>query len=83
MAVRYHAIAKTGTYTAKDGTEKTSWTRCGIVVDTKNGGLALKIEQLPVPFDGWLNFALPKDDAKPTAETTPANNDVDNDEIPF
>ena len=27
MAVRYHAIAKTGTYTAKDGTEKTSWTR--------------------------------------------------------
>ena len=81
MAVRYHAIAKTGTYTAKDGTEKTSWTRCGIVVDTKNGGLALKIEQLPVPFDGWLNFALPKDETQPAQTTAPQSSESD--DIPF
>lgn len=59
MAVRYDAIAKNGTYT-KDGVEKNKWVKVGVVVDTKNGGLALKIEQLPVPFDGWLQLAEPK-----------------------
>jgi hypothetical protein len=83
MAVRYHAIAKTGTYTAKDGTEKTSWTRCGIVVDTKNGGLALKIEQLPVPFDGWLNFALPKDETQPSSQAPAPQAGNESDEVPF
>ena len=83
MAVKYHAIAKAGTYIGKDGTEKVNWTRCGIVVDTKNGGLALKIEQLPIQFDGWLNFAVPKDDAQSTSQPQIQSTEPQSDDIPF
>jgi len=35
----------------------------GVVMDTKNGGMALKIEQVPVGWDGWayLNEPRPRD----------------------
>lgn len=89
MAIRYDAIAKNGTYT-KDGVEKNKWVKVGVVVDTKNGGLALKIEQLPVPFDGWLQLAEPKkkDDQQSmvTSEGVAGSSTMDdssNDDIPF
>jgi hypothetical protein len=84
MAIRYDAIAKNGTYT-KDGVEKNKWVKVGVVVDTKNGGLALKIEQLPVPFDGWLQLAEPKaKEQAPSQENTqaPSQSSMD-DDIPF
>lgn len=82
MAIRYDAIAKNGTYT-KDGVEKNKWVKVGVVVDTKNGGLALKIEQLPVPFDGWLQLAEPK--AKESVQESPAPqvSESNPDDIPF
>lgn len=84
MAIRYDAIAKNGTYT-KDGVEKNKWVKVGVVVDTKNGGLALKIEQLPVPFDGWLQLAEPKaKEQAPAQEYTQATSQSEsNDDIPF
>jgi len=84
MGIRYDAIAKNGTYT-KDGVEKNKWVKVGVVVDTKNGGLALKIEQLPVPFDGWLQLAEPKaKEQAPSQENTqtPSQSSMD-DDIPF
>lgn len=84
MAIRYDAIAKNGTYT-KDGVEKNKWVKVGVVVDTKNGGLALKIEQLPVPFDGWLQLAEPKAKEQSTQqETTQSQSQPQiDDDIPF
>jgi hypothetical protein len=83
MAIRYDAIAKNGTYT-KDGVEKNKWVKVGVVVDTKNGGLALKIEQLPVPFDGWLQLAEPKaKEQAPSQEYAQAPSQSPNDDIPF
>jgi hypothetical protein len=83
MAIRYDAIAKNGTYT-KDGVEKNKWVKVGVVVDTKNGGLALKIEQLPVPFDGWLQLAEPKaKEQAPTQEYAQAPSQSPSDDIPF
>jgi hypothetical protein len=84
MAIRYDAIAKNGTYT-KDGVEKNKWVKVGVVVDTKNGGLALKIEQLPVPFDGWLQLAEPKaKEQAPSQEYTQApSQQTISDDIPF
>lgn len=81
MAIRYDAIAKNGTYT-KDGVEKNKWVKVGVVVDTKNGGLALKIEQLPVPFDGWLQLAEPKAKEQAPQQETTQDNTQDPD-IPF
>jgi hypothetical protein len=83
MGIRYDAIAKNGTYT-KDGVEKNKWVKVGVVVDTKNGGLALKIEQLPVPFDGWLQLAEPKaKEQAPTQEYAQSQSQSPNDDIPF
>jgi hypothetical protein len=84
MGIRYDAIAKNGTYT-KDGVEKNKWVKVGVVVDTKNGGLALKIEQLPVPFDGWLQLAEPKaKEQAPSQEYAQApSQQTISDDIPF
>ena len=59
MAVRYDVICKNGNYT-KDGVEKTKWMKVGVCMDTKQGSLAVKLESLPVNFDGWLSLAEPK-----------------------
>lgn len=82
MAIRYDAIAKNGTYT-KDGVEKNKWVKVGVVVDTKNGGLALKIEQLPVPFDGWLQLAEPKAKESAPQQEAPQVSESNPDDIPF
>ena len=61
MPIKYELRAKSGTY--KDpttGEDKTRWVKCGVVMDTRQGGLAAKIESLPVDWDGWFNFAEPK-----------------------
>lgn len=81
MGIKYDAIAKNGTYT-KDGVEKNKWVKVGVVVETKNGGLALKIEQLPVPFDGWLQLAEPKPKEAETAQKRPTV-DFNDDSVPF
>ena len=58
--IRYDVICKNGSYTDKTGTEKTKWMKVGVCMDTKQGGLAVKIESLPVGFDGWLSLAEPR-----------------------
>ena len=67
MPIKYELLAKGGVYKDATGADKTRWVKCGVVMDTKQGGLAAKLEFLPVSFDGWLNFAepRPKDNFKP------------------
>lgn len=62
MSVKYEVLASTGKYTDKNGQEKSRWTKCGIVMETKNGGLALKMESMPVgnEFNGWFTLAEPR-----------------------
>lgn len=59
MAVKYEVTAKAGTYTNKDGEEKNRYHKLGVVIDTKNG-LALKVESLPIGWDGWAYLNEPK-----------------------
>jgi hypothetical protein len=59
MAVKYDAVVATGTYTDKNGKEKTQWTTVGNVID-KDGKLSLKLNVVPVAFNGWINFFEPK-----------------------
>jgi hypothetical protein len=60
MAIKYDVVASTGTYTDKDGNEKKRWQKCGVVMETKNGGLALKLEAIPVgEWSGWFNLWEP------------------------
>ena len=87
MAIKYDLICKTGTYKDKNGEEKNRWSKVGVVMETKQGGLACKIESIPVGFDCWLSLSEPK----PKDNFTPSGNDempkasaaLDDDSIPF
>lgn len=59
MPVAYEVIAVTGTYTNKQGEEKKRWQKIGVVMQGKNG-LTLKMESVPVAWDGWATLAEPK-----------------------
>lgn len=59
MAVKYDAAVVTGTYTDKNGNEKAQWTNVGRVIE-KDGKLSMKLDVVPVGFDGWIKFFEPK-----------------------
>lgn len=50
-------MAKNGsTYTGNDGQQKNSYTRCGVLmIDTDTKEVSIKIEALPIDFNGWIN----------------------------
>jgi hypothetical protein len=60
MSIQYEVMASTGSYTDKNGQEKKRWAKCGVVMSTKTGGLALKMETMPVGGDGWFSLFEPK-----------------------
>lgn len=82
--VKYEVIASTGKYTDKNGQEKNRWQKCGVVMETKNGGLALKLEVMPIGSEGWFVLAepKPKDDAPPKNSPKGDLSNLD-DDIPF
>lgn len=59
--IKYEIIASTGTYKSKTGEDKKRWLKCGVVMETKNGGLAMKLEAIPVGSDGWFSLTEPKE----------------------
>jgi hypothetical protein len=84
--IRYDVITKNGTYT-KDGIEKTKWLKVGVCMDTKQNSLAIKLDSLPINFDGWLSLAEPKqkDNFNPKGnDEMPRSSPSDlDDQIPF
>ncbi|MCO6445007.1 MAG: hypothetical protein J5J04_13070 [Anaerolineae bacterium] len=80
MAIKYELMAKAGTYTDRDGNEKARWTKCGILME-RDGRTSIKLEALPVNFDGWLSCFEPKPrDDKPAK---PQSRKPDFDDPPF
>lgn len=61
MPIAYEVIAVTGTYTNKQGEEKKRWQKIGVVMQGARG-LSLKMEAVPVGWDGWATLAEPRDD---------------------
>ncbi|CAB4121815.1 hypothetical protein UFOVP17_12 [uncultured Caudovirales phage] len=88
MAITHDLIAKAGVYKDKQGNEKVRWHRCGVAIETKDGGTALNIESLPTNFDGWLQMKtpLPRDGAggnpRNQGAGTPGLDEIESD-IPF
>lgn len=83
MSVQYEVMASTGSYTDKNGQEKKRWVKCGIVMSTKSGGLALKLEAIPVGTDGWFSLFEPKPrDEAPARKQAASLADMDSD-TPF
>lgn len=63
MAKKFDVVAITGKYTNASGEEKSRYMNIGAVIETKNG-LSLKLEAVPVGWDGWAGLYEPKDDAQ-------------------
>jgi hypothetical protein len=78
VPVLYEVTAAGEKYTAKDGTEKTKWIKIGSVIQTKNGRMSLKIESIPVGWDGWASLMEPRQD-----EPKKARNLGEDDDLPF
>lgn len=78
------AVAVTGTYEVRGETKK-RYTNVGTLFQYDDGGLALKLDSVPVG-DGWNGFVSfydieDKKDAKPSGGSAP-HHDI-NDDIPF
>jgi hypothetical protein len=87
MAVKYEVSAITGKYTDKEGKEKNRYVKMGVVLETKTG-LMLKLEAIPVGFDGWAFLNEPRDQAatggdRPASRSAPKQESFPDDDIPF
>lgn len=47
-------------YTASNGEEKTRYINMGVLFQRDDGSLTMKLESIPVSFNGWINFYEPK-----------------------
>lgn len=83
MAVKYHAKVVNGTYTDKNGQEQTSWLTIGKVIQKQNGKFCLKLDCVPVAFDGWVQFFDPPKEGEQRTESNPQARQQSDDPIPF
>ena len=62
MSKKFEVTAITGKYTDSNGQEKSRYQTIGVVIESKNG-LMLKMEAVPIGWDGWayLNEPKPRD----------------------
>lgn len=85
MARKYEVTAVTGKYTDNNGTEKSRYQTLGSVIETKNG-LMLKMESVPVGWDGWayLNDPKPRDSQQQRQQSAPRQSSgfSDMDDVP-
>ena len=80
--VKYEVVAKNGTYKDRNGEEKTRWLKMGVCFESDKG-LSIKIDSMPVGFDGWMSLMTPKPrEDKHEDKPTKQLNDLDED-IPF
>lgn len=73
-------------WTDKSGAEKTHWINCGAIIKTEKG-YSLKLETIPVGFDGWFALFEPKPKDEPAQKSgfrdSPPPDDDFGDSIPF
>ena len=68
MGVKYEVTAITGKYTDREGKEKNRYAKLGVVMDTKNGPM-LKLETIPVGWDGFAYLNEPRTDDRPKKQS--------------
>lgn len=78
MSKKYDVVAVTGTYKDRDGNDKRRYLTIGAVLETKNG-FQLKLEAVPVGWDGWayLNEPKPRQEQQPARQSAPPAFDDD------
>lgn len=84
MAKKFDVVAVTGKYTDSAGKEKSRYQTVGVVLETKNGPM-LKLESVPIGWDGWayLNEPQARDGDKPAKAPGASVRDEFKDGVPF
>lgn len=88
MKKKYDATGAGEKYQNKQGEEKTRYIPVGAVFERPDGSMCMKLESIPVVFNGWINFYEPKyKDAKDAAKNAPKTRQEQKEdfeeEIPF
>lgn len=87
MAMRktHDAVYAGEKYTDRDGNEKTRYVNVGALFTRDDGSMTLKLESIPVNFNGWISFYAPKGqaDARRTQRQPAPADDFRDDTIPF
>lgn len=81
----YDAVCTVGEYTNSKGEKKPKYITVGAVLESDKG-MSLKLESMPVGFNGWINFYQPKPkEEKEQREKQSAKSSFSNmdDDIPF
>ncbi len=81
MAKVYDVVATVGEYETKTGEKKKKYMNIGSVVETKNG-LSLKLESVPLNWEGWAGLYQPKDHDQAKQRDKQSSDDFE-DDIPF
>jgi len=79
MTKKYEVVAVTGKYTDSTGKEKNRYMTVGAIIETKNGPM-LKLEAVPLGWNGWAYLNEPRAKDGQQAATPMADSDS---EIPF
>jgi len=66
----------------QNGEEKTHWINCGAVIETAKG-FSLKLETIPVGFNGWFSLFEPKAKEEKPAKSAPPSDGFEDSQIPF
>lgn len=92
MKKTHDAVYAGEKYTDRDGNEKTRYINIGALFTRDDGSMTMKMESLPIGFNGWINFYEPKprdgeqpqkqDRQRPQRQAAPAD-DFQDSEIPF
>lgn len=94
MKKTHDAVYAGEKYTDRDGNEKTRYVNVGALMARDDGSLTMKLEAIPVGFNGWINFYEPKpkdgeqrqERTRPARTNAPASDlasDFAADDIPF
>ena len=82
--IRYEVKAKNGSYKDRNGEEKVRWHHMGVCFQNDKGQLSMKIDSIPLNWDGWVSLFEPKPkDDKVTASAPAPQNTIADDDIPF
>ena len=71
MPKLYDVVAVIGKYTDRDGNEKNRYLTIGAVIEGRNGP-ALKLETVPLNWNGWAYLNEPQTAAEPRQKAQPA-----------
>lgn len=79
----FEVTANLGEYTNAQGEKKKKYQKIGVIHDSKHGP-TLKLDLIPMQWNGYAYINEPYDKEKPKAEPKPnRNRDIPDDDIPW